>query len=667
MADIYVGSLIPGAQLVTASTGPGGTITADRTSAWAGIDPSMPISANLVFTLHQEATVDGQNLPGGTAQSLPVPEFTLGQDLLPQPLLDPLVQCDTSRNFDKVVPGAQTAITNNTQSELWGNISEKFHGWGGPPLQTSSAVATQAMPRCGLSGQPVTLPVAAATTPTAPTATQDLCPQTLRLSVYAESGSTLHVFRAVKLSSGNFDTTPVSDYSITYTPQPIDLPADIQLTDPNGPVFISLTQTRCAGTSGNTLVSVAPVAGPFGAPTITGTLWACGHGIPITGAHPGSLVWAMARTFEAGSAAFPISDPAVVTSPNMLVTPWYGLPSDHAVFVQQLGCNAAGHSNAPSVHPQPSPLPVPTIGQPVLPTATSLTVTGVLQGARVSLLVNGQLRPDSFDVYTDPAVIPISGPPLTVGETVLAVQTLCSSSPDRGGVPVVKGNLKVTVTPKPIVRGKTTEVTVDAYDTSTELPVTGLTVQIGSQPPITVQTGTPFAYSPALGASDPLGTVLGGSNYQNAPFTITLVDPSWTLSMHTGPVPVFLGTALEFTVTNITWHISPDWDPALAKTIPVNSPTPPKVVTNVPLPIPTGTVKTVTVTISGTVSTQGGDVNGYIVPAQDFQITTDTQTVSQNSTAETIAWILAASAQQDPQNPDLIDIYVSPVFQGFSP
>jgi hypothetical protein len=162
----------------------------------------------------------------------------------------------------------------------------------------------------------------------------------------------------------------------------------------------------------------------------------------------------------------------------------------------------------------------------------------------------------------------------------------------------------------------------------------------------------------------------GSGNYQ-IELAGRAIGSFWTLSMHAGPVPVFLASGqatLEFTVTNITWQVTPDYMASgFPKTIPVNSPSPPTVVTNVQLPIPTGTVKTVQVTISGEVFTAGGNVNGYVVGPQSIQIIPDTRTVSQNSTTETIAWLLAASGQQDPQNPDNIALYVSAVFQGISP
>jgi hypothetical protein len=683
MADILLDGLIPGAKVVTTSlepsgtNGPGGTVSTQGKSAWAGIDPSGSIEPNTIFAIHQEAVIGGQNHVGGTVLSLPVPQFTIVR-LLPQPALDPLVQCDTSRNFDKVVPGAQTTITNNAGSELWGNLSDHFHGWGGLPLELSTAVATQAMPRCSIPGQPAMLPVAAATTPQAPSATQDVCPQTLQLKVKGlEPGGTLHVARVVEVSQGNFTTTDVWDYGIAYTTQPVDLPGDIQLTDPKGQVFISLTQSRCAGTSGNTLVSVASAAGPFGAPAIKGTLFQCARGIPITGAHPGSIVQAFASLQQAGAPRFPISDPTTVDSPNMLLIPWYPLPAGHNILIQQRGCNADGESGA-SVHALPAALPVPVVQQPLLRTTSLVTVTEVLQGARLSLLVDGQLRPDSVDVYpespTDPAVIPVSGPPLTVGQHVLVVQQLCSlkSSTDSPGAPVVKGHLNVAVTPEPVVRGTTTQVHVDATDTATGMPVPGLTVTLNSQPPLSEKTGTPFSYSPALGASDPTGTVEGGSDYENVNFTITLVDPFWTLSMHAGPVKIITRNQtsdLEIDITNITWQVSPDFPagPGFPKTLSVNSPASPTVITNVQLPIPTGSVNTVQVTISGTASTQGGTLNNVVIPPGSGAINpADPQTVAHNSSTETIAWVLTSSLQQDPQTGEYY-LYVIPVLQSVGP
>ena len=305
-----------------------------------------------------------------------------------------------------------------------------------------------------------------------------------------------------------------------------------------------------------------------------------------------------------------------------------------------------------------------------------VTVTNVLQGAHLSLLVDRQLRPDSLDVYpeslTDPAVIPVSGPPLTVGQHVLVVQQFCSmkSSTDGPGVPVVKGNLKVTVTPEPVVRGTTTQVHVDATDTATGVAVGGLTVTFkGQQVGVTPAS---FSYSPALGESDPTGTVDGGNEYNSVNFTITLVDPFWTLSMHAGPVPIIISNQqtnsfLKTDITNITWLVEPDF-PATGfpKTISV-TPTPPNVITNVQLPIPTGNVNMVKVTLSGTASTQGGTLNNVIIPPGSGMINpTDPQTVAHNSSTETISWVLTVSLQTD-QHTGGYDLYVIPMLQGIGP
>ena len=314
----------------------------------------------------------------------------------------------------------------------------------------------------------------------------------------------------------------------------------------------------------------------------------------------------------------------------------------------------------------------PTIKQPVQPTTTVLQVTGVFQGARLSLLVDGQLRPDSVDAYpshlTDTVVIPVSGPLLVAGETVLVVQQLCQHSKIGGGVPVVKGHLNVTVTPKPVIRGKTTQVVVNASDAVTGLPVPGLTVDLNGQH--VGSTGTQFSYSPALGASDPAGTVEGNAAYDPAPFTIPLIDPSWTLSMQAALVVTIVHndtSDIEIRCTNITWTVSPDYPASgYPKTIPVNSPAPPNVVTNVQLPLPTGGGGAVTVTISGTASTQGGTLNSFEFPAGPIPITPDTKTVAHNSTTETIAWLLVPSTPTDSTTGNTT-LVVTPVLQGISP
>ena len=78
---------------------------------------------------------------------------------------------------------------------------------------------------------PCTRPVAPAETPVAPTVSQDVCPQALRLTVsHLAPGGILHVKRRVQESNG-FSESNVGDLGIQYETQAVDLypPADQKL------------------------------------------------------------------------------------------------------------------------------------------------------------------------------------------------------------------------------------------------------------------------------------------------------------------------------------------------------------------------------------------------------------------------------------------------------
>ncbi|MGO9151917.1 hypothetical protein [Mycobacterium sp.] len=659
MTDIWASGLVPGATVVTMIGGqPFGSSVPGLTLSTLGIDRTKPITANTQAQIHQEAVVGGAQRVSNTVTSPNIPQFTTPGDLLPPPVLGPLVQCDTERHFQQAVPGAITTITNEGQSEGWINPLTAFNCYGGPPLRKGTAVATQEMPRCKRAGQPVTLPVAPAETPIAPTASQDVCPQALRLSVSGLApGGILHVKRRVQQTNG-FSETDLGDLGIEYETQPVDLPTDLKLTDPNGPVKIALSQQRCGGVSPVALVSVAPVAGPFGAPKIVEPLFDCSRGIPITGAHPSSLV----QAFDA-AAGTPLSDPVAVTTASMLLTPWFPLAGGHKVQVRQHGCNANGTSPDADVKPLPQPIPVPTIVTPVRPQAAWIKVTGVLPGARLYLLVNNELRPASIDIYATQGVVPVTGAPLAENDSVFVIQKLCdqSSNPEGKGAVVTRGNLKVTVTPSTVPRGTTSMVTVHAVDADTGAAVSADVLLNGQH---VGTTGNPFAYSPQVGATNPNGLVHDGPAYNDAAFSITLVDPTWAIDLRAGPVPAWLET-LRIDVTQVIWKVTPDWNTSLAKTVTV-SPNPPTAAGSVTLPRPTGAVKTVTVAISGTCQTNGGDVNGISVPAQTFPLGTDSKKVAFTGSDETIGWLLQVDYVYDP-NSGILAFKVDPYLAGIQP
>jgi hypothetical protein len=135
---------------------------------------------------------------------------------------------------------------------------------------------------------------------------------------------------------------------------------------------------------------------------------------------------------------------------------------------------------------------------------------------------------------------------------------------------------------------------------------------------------------------------------------------SWTLFLQAGPVPVFFKT-LQINIDEVTWTVTPDWNSALAKTVTVKTPSA-AATGSLNLPIPTGSVKTVTVSISGKASTKGGTVDYYSVSPQSFSIAADTEKVAFHGPNEHIGWSLAATYGFD-KDSNLI-FTASPTFAG---
>jgi hypothetical protein len=414
----------------------------------------------------------------------------------------------------------------------------------------------------------------------------------------------------------------------------VDLPPGLPLTDATGTVVITLWQSRCAGDGPSTVVKVAAPAGPFGAPVIIEPLFDCGRYIPVKGAHAGSTLQAIdAATGKA------ISDAYITTLANFTLPLWFPLLGGQKVLVRQHGCNADGDSPAARADTLPSPLPNPKIVEPIRPHAPWVKVTGVIPGARLHLLVNNQLRSGSVDCLAVEGTIPVNGPQLAENDQVFVVQTICdhSSNIEGRGVTVKRGSLKVSVGPSTVNRGSTALVTVTAFDADTGVVVSAQVLLNGKN---VGTTGVAFNYSPKAGDPNPAGIVHEPVAYFDAAFSITLADPTWTLFLQAGPLPDYLDT-IKIDVSEISWVVTPDWNVSLAKTLTVH-PSPPSAASSINLPIPPGAVKTVTVTISGKASTQGGYLNGFTVEPQNFTIGSDTEKVGFHGPNERMGWLLQA-------------------------
>jgi hypothetical protein len=659
MVDILAGALVPGATVVTTIVGqPFGSSKPAQGADWVGINPTKPIGQGAVAEVRQEAVIGGVTRVSDTAKSLPIPSFSPGARLLPQAVLGPLTQCDTSRTFLKVTPGAALAIENEGQTESWINPAETYNGHDAPPLRTGKAVVTQSMPRCERQGDPVTLPVGPAGLPPAPTVAQEVCPDAPRLIVSnLQEGGVLHIYRRVATGPSTFTQTLAGERGIGRTTEPVDLPPSLSLTDPAGTVSLFLTQSRCAGESPGTVVTVATAAGPFGAPQITEPLMDCCDAIPITGAHPSATVTAIdAVTGKA------ISDPYGVNQSAFPIIPWFPLTAGQKVLVRQEGCHANGDSKVVRVKDLPNPIPVPKVVEPVRPHAPWVKVTGVLPCARLHLLVNGTLRPGVTHALSDTAVITVGGDPLAENDRVFVIQTICkaSSNIEGPGATVTRGHLKVSVSPAQVARGTSVPVTVTAVDADTGTPVAAQVLLNGAN---VGTAGTPFSYSPKAGDPNPAGNAREPVAYFDASFTINLVDPSWTLFLQAGPGMAFLDT-LKINIDQITWTVTPDWNAALAKTVTV-TPSPAAATGSAIIPVPTGAVKTVTVTIAGKASTAGGYLNGFVIPAQSFTIAGDTRKVAFHGPDEKIGWLLEVKYVTDQASYIVFNIVAT--FAGINP
>lgn len=660
MVDIWAGALVPGAKVLTNIGGvPFGSTVPSQPNSFLGINASQSIGIGARAEIHQEATVAGVLRVGKPVQSLPIPAFSTPGDLLPSPVLGPLIQCDTSRLFLQVTAGAALSIVNETQSESWINPTAAYAGSGARPLIKGKAVAKQEMPRCRRDGQPAQLPVAPETVPGAPIVTQDLCPQVMRLYVSGlEPGGVLHVYRRVLHDplGSSWSQGPVGDLGIAYPAQPVDLAPGLPLTDATGTVVIALWQSRCAGDGPSTVVKVAAPGGPFAAPTIVEPLFDCTRYIPVRDAHADSMLQAM----DAASGVA-ISDPYIAAGANCVVPTWFPLVAGQQIFVRQRGCNADGDSPVVHADALPSTLAIPRIVEPIRPHAPWVKVLGVIPGAQLHLLVNNQLRPGAVDCLASEGVIPVSGPLLAENDHVFVVQTICdhSSNIEGPGVTVKRGNLKVSVSPSSVNRGITSSMMVHAKDADTGVAVSA---QVLLNAKNVGTTDIAFGYSPKAGDPNPTGTVHEPVAYFDAPFTITLTDPTWTLFVQAGPVPAYL-ESIKIDLTELSWLVTPDWNASLAKTLKV-SPSAPSGASSCNLPIPSGSTKTVTVTISGKASTQGGDLNGFTVAPQNFIIASDTQKVGFHGPNERMGWLLQVGYVTDQTS--VIVFNVVPTFAGIT-
>jgi hypothetical protein len=665
MTDILGDNLVPGATVITSIAGiPFGSAPAAAITAWLGINPTQGIPIQSIVTIHQEATIAGVPRVSPAVQSLPVPQYHLVTHGLPPPVLGPLVECAIGRDFRQVEPGATLVIENEKQSETWINPNTGYYGNDGLPLRKGKAMATQSMPRCQLRGTPADLPVTPATPPGAPIINQIICPGVMAVTASGlQPGAVLEITRNVSVDGGYAFSQEIGIRGVGAETELIALPPDLELKDPDGPVVLSFRQSGCGGFSDSTFVKVVDTGHTFEGPSIGDAPFECTKAIPIKNAVPGALV----QAFDADTKA-PIGDPTGPINSEMLVFTWFPMTSKQKVFVRQTGCGANGDTSTVSVQALPDVLPPPDIIKPLRPGATFLTVKNIIPGARLFLVVNNELRPGTYVVYSKTATIPVTGPALTNQQVVYVVQTLCTHTSDRGGsaVQVEIGNLKASVTPNTVVRGKTANLTVTAIDSQTGATVPAQVLLNGVMAGI---TGAAFPYSPKMGDPNPAGIARSAPGYNDGGFTIVLTDPptKWTVVFDVANCQPKIDE-VTVTITDLTCVISPDYGGA-AVTVKVK-PTGYAGTGKAMMVVPTGATKTVSVTLTGVAVPTGGTYNGLTVAKTPFKFAAAIKQIAYKGVpTETIGWLLQLNYVVDPSasgNKTGL-FWIDPQFQGIMP
>lgn len=639
MADVWLDGLVPGATVKGSLNGaPFGNSKAAATAAMLGAPVNAPIPSNAVLEVWQEANVAGGMQASALATSLPIAQFVppLGhrQPLPPPRLQEPLFACDTSRLVLEAVPGAVTVLTQeNGAWESFLNTSSAFSVFGGMSLMAGKLTVRQEMKRCDHDGTEATVVVQPMATPPAPVVSHEICPNMLRITASnLLPGGELIVMHEKKIGE-QVSSTEVGRAGISKPVESFDLPPSVDLTDPWLDPWLVVLQSRCGSPSTRSNPVRPTQATQSPRPKIVEPLFDCTRHVRIEGARPGAHL----HLAEAGT-GYMLSDAYQATSSSAVLKLWFPAKQGQKIFLHQRGCGADWNTDpATEVQPLPNPLPRPDIVEPVRPDAASIRVRGVIPGAIVHLLVDGVTR-TSVESLTDDTLIAVPPPALADQQTVFAIQTLCGRSSAAEGRPVVvrRGQLKLDVKPKKMMRESKSTLRIDASDADSGAPVTGQIFLNGTS---VGMTGQNISYTPTATEPNPTGFVRA-PGYLDESFTITLNSAAWKLEVRLGtgrsdigPIPVYVDT--------VHVAVTPAWNAALGTTLSrpgTMSYGAIEASTTLPGPFADDSPQTVTVTITVTCSSPGGNLNGWEFEPMSGQIVTRTSAVAYDGVGKRIGY-----------------------------
>ncbi|MFF2246568.1 hypothetical protein ACFVTM_20625 [Arthrobacter sp. NPDC058130] len=591
-------------QVLLAGLVPGATVTLKLNNTVLAANPVVGTSAWIAFSpaplvvgarLSAEQAVGGMSSgPSFSMPLAPVPE----QENVPTPVIaGPLHACDTAVLASGLIPAGHLDLENGASAQYWVSLAETMWASGSNPLTEGTLVVRQSLPGCGGVSGPLKVPVGPAVAPPAPVL-QPFCPDAKRVVVSGlKPGGALTLWSRAANQTAE---TPIGTIGIGRTTEEVDLP--LQIGGSGQVMAIVARQTLCGLTSapGSSLEFARPDSGALPPPTplIVAPLVDCMRAVPADGLFNGVLT----QVFSV-SHGLPLSDLMVMTSPKTRIPVWFPLAHGDKVQIRQLGCSAPAITAVEPVHPLPSPLPPPKVAGPVRPGETAVRVSGCQPGSRVHLLVNWTERAASDQTWDGEAVFHLNSA-LKENDKLWAVQAMCTVKSTAEGTPtiVAKGHLDLTVTPNSAVGGKAASFTVEARDHDTGAAVPGLKVAFGGA--AAGVTGASFAWTMPSSGSSLTGTVLGGTTYVDATFSIALRQAvPLTLNLFPGPVAV----PNKAWQTDVVWTVTPRWgDPPVQLKANVGT---------VMIPPPPGAERRVAVSLAFKAHLQG-EIGGIDWPPQ---------------------------------------------------
>lgn len=578
---IVLDNLIPGGEIMVQVNGitfAQGQI--ERTLQEFLLNPNIPIAVGDIFKVWQTVTVPGKTpvtLQSDATHSLAVENLKLSNPL-PEPGIQPQpVACTADATFDNLIVGSYLNWSN--AGDVWwvdsvDRATEEWN-WGGPALQTGPITAQQSFNRCSLASPVFTGTVLPAPPLTAPVVADGLCTQVTKFHVSGlNTPCTLFIYAT--LPSGNTTIMEGRKFAASDAEMDVPIPADWY---GQSPASFQFQQTTACGASPESKPLTLKTLSSISTPVLVSPIYECSHFIHIQQATPDCMMYVRTGDWAMMSDNFTVAQADFFLHTDALYEPLY---KTEVLVLTEWGC--AVHAESTPVTVTPAPLvslapPKPTITSILRPGQTTVGVDGVIPGAIVSLLVNGENFAPNFVPWAPPvealstSVTLTMSQPLVAGQILIPIQQMCgnfSTATNTTGVTVQKATLKVMPSPTAVTKGTTANLVVQAVDTQTNevddsnwgsVSWDGQTFKLG------------HAISQPISATDSRSSIMGtiaATPYNDAAsFTIQLLaapPPTFTFQVSGGPISFPVSnpqTDANETIilSSITWTVKPLWAP----------------------------------------------------------------------------------------------------------